>query len=156
MIEFLESYGFLGLFTGSFLAASIVPFSSDVLIIGVLVAGMNPLLAFLWATAGNWLGGLTSYWIGHFGKWQWIEKWMGVSEEKLLRQKHWIDKHGSLIAFFSWVPFFGDVLSLGLGFYKVNFTKSAIFMLIGKAVRYAFWILLYFMLGDTLADFKIL
>ena len=43
MIEFLESYGFLGLFTGSFLAATIVPFSSDVLIIGVLVAGMNPL-----------------------------------------------------------------------------------------------------------------
>ncbi|GAB1373866.1 MAG: YqaA family protein [Bacteroidales bacterium] len=156
MIELLENYGFTGLFAGSFLAATIVPFSSDVLIIGVLVAGMNPLFAFLWATAGNWLGGLTSYWIGHFGKWQWIEKWMGISEEKLLKQKHWIDKHGALIAFFSWMPFVGDVLSLGLGFYKVNFTKSAIFMLIGKAVRYAFWVLLYFLLGDALIDFKIL
>ena len=155
MIEILEGYGFIGLFMGSFLAATIVPFSSDILIAGALIAGMNPLWALLWATAGNWLGGLTSYWIGHLGKWRWIEEWVGVTEEKLLKQKHWIDKYGSLIAFFSWVPFAGDVLAVGLGFYRVNFTKSALFMLAGKALRYTFWVVLYLMLGDSLLEFKI-
>jgi membrane protein YqaA with SNARE-associated domain len=156
MIELLEGYGFLGLFFGSFLAATVIPFSSDILIAGALLAGMNPLLALIWATAGNWLGGLTSYWIGHLGKWGWIEKWLGVTEEKLLKQKHWIDKYGSLIAFFSWVPFAGDILAVGLGFYRVNFTKSAIFMLLGKAIRYAFWVSLYLLLGDAMLEFKIL
>lgn len=156
MIEFLENFGFLGLFLGSFLAATVLPFSSDIIMIGALIAGMNPLLVLIWATSGNWLGGLTSYWIGHLGKWQWIEKWFGITEEKLLKQKHWIDKYGSLIAFFSWFPFAGDILAVGLGFYRVNFTKSALFMFIGKATRYAFWILLYFLLGDELIKFKIL
>ncbi|MDD3272554.1 MAG: DedA family protein [Bacteroidales bacterium] len=155
-MELLEGYGFLGLFFGSFLAATVIPFSSDILIAGALLAGMNPLLALIWATAGNWLGGLTSYWIGHLGKWGWIEKWLGVTEEKLLKQKHWIDKYGSLIAFFSWVPFAGDILAVGLGFYRVNFTKSAIFMLLGKAIRYAFWVSLYLLLGDAMLEFKIL
>ena len=156
MIEFLEGYGFLVLFIGSFLAATIVPFSSDILMAGVLLAGMNPLWALIWATSGNWLGGLTSYWVGHLGKWDWIERWFGVTEKRLLKQKHWIDKYGSLIAFFSWVPFAGDILAVGLGFYRVSFTKSAIYMLIGKGVRYAFWVALYLLLGETLLEFKIL
>ncbi|MDD2490729.1 MAG: DedA family protein, partial [Bacteroidales bacterium] len=65
-------------------------------------------------------------------------------------------KYGSLIAFFSWVPFAGDILAVGLGFYRVNFTKSAIFMLLGKAIRYAFWVSLYLLLGDAMLEFKIL
>ena len=59
-MELFGDLGYLGLFLGTFLAATVVPFSSDFLIIGVLVAGANPLLAFILATVGNWLGGLTS------------------------------------------------------------------------------------------------
>jgi len=155
-MEFLESLGYIGLFLGSFMASTVVPFSSDVLFVGVLLAGGNPLISFIVATTGNWLGGLTSYGVGYLGKWEWIEKWFRVKEESLVKQKARIEKYGSLIAFFSWVPFVGDVLAVGLGFYKVNFTKCAIYMLLGKAVRFAFWAVLYHFFGEAVLNFKFL
>ena len=91
MVEFLQGWGYIGLFVGAFLAATIIPFSSDILLIGILLAGGDPWISFLSATAGNWLGGLTSYGLGRIGKWEWIEKWFHVSEEKLLKQKSKID-----------------------------------------------------------------
>lgn len=143
MIDTLIHLGYVGLFAGSFLAATIIPFSSDVLLVGALVAGLNPLGAFIVATLGNWLGGLTSYYIGHLGRWQWIEKWLRVNEETLLKHKGLFDKHGSFIALLTWLPFVGDVFAIGLGFYRVNFVKSATFMLVGKSLRFLFWIALY-------------
>lgn len=144
-MEFLQEWGYIGLFLGSFMAATVVPFSSDFLIVGILLAGGDPLTSFLTATAGNWLGGLTSYGVGRIGKWEWIEKWFRVKEETLLKQKSRIDRYGALLAFLSWLPFVGDVFAIGLGFYKLDFLKCSIFMLIGKATRFAFWIALYFL-----------
>jgi membrane protein YqaA with SNARE-associated domain len=74
-MELLSQLGLIGLFLGCFLAATIVPFSSDFLMVGILIAGVNPVLALIVATSGNWLGGLTTYYIGRIGKWNWIEKW---------------------------------------------------------------------------------
>ena len=153
-MELFGDLGYLGLFLGTFLAATVVPFSSDFLIIGVLVAGANPLLAFILATVGNWLGGLTSYYLGHLGKWEWIEKWLRVKEESLNKHKSKIEKYGSLIALLSWAPFVGDIFAIGLGFYRVDFLKSAVFMFIGKALRFAFWIGLYFLMGESLLSLK--
>lgn len=147
MIDFLIHLGYIGLFAGSFLAATVIPFSSDVLLVGALVAGLSPLGAFIVATLGNWLGGLTSYYIGHLGRWQWIEKWLRVKEETLLKHKGLFDKHGSFIALLTWLPFVGDVFAIGLGFYRVNFVKSATFMLVGKSLRFLFWIALYLIFG---------
>ena len=146
MIEILQSWGLIGLFIGTFLAATVVPFSSDILLMGYLYAGGDYLLSFLVATIGNWLGGLTSYWIGYSGKWEWIEKWFNVKEETLIKQKGRIDRFGALLAFMSWLPFIGDVFAIGLGFYKVSPAKSALYMLIGKAVRFAFWILIFLLI----------
>ena len=63
-MEALLDWGYIGLFVGSFVAATVVPFSSDVLLVGMLAAGGNVWLSVLVATVGNWAGGLTSYWIG--------------------------------------------------------------------------------------------
>ena len=153
-MELFGDLGYLGLFLGTFLAATVVPFSSDFLIIGVLVAGANPLLAFILATVGNWLGGLTSYYLGHLGKWEWIEKWLRVKEESLNKHKSKIEKYGRLIALLSWAPCVGDRFAIGLGFYRVDFLKSAVFMFIGKALRFAFWIGLYYLMGESALSLK--
>ncbi|HRT33825.1 MAG TPA: YqaA family protein [Bacteroidales bacterium] len=155
-MELLSQLGLVGLFLGCFLAATIVPFSSDFLMVGILIAGVNPVLALIVATSGNWLGGLTTYYIGRIGKWNWIEKWFKVKEETLLKQKKNVDRFGSLLAFMTWLPVVGDVFALALGFYRINFTKSALFMLIGKGLRFVFWTLLYYYLGEHVLDFKIL
>ena len=101
------------------------------------------------ATAGNWLGSLSSYWLGWLGKWDWLEKWFKIKQETLEKQKKYIDRYKSFIAFFSWAPVVGDVLSVGLGFYRISFWKCAFWMLFGKAVRFAAWSLLYYYYGEA-------
>ena len=141
-MEWLMNLGLVGLFIGSFLAATVVPFSADVLLIGMLVAGGSPWVVVGIATAGNFLGGLTSYAIGRIGKWEWIEK-LGVKPETLEKHKARIDKYGAWIALLSWAPFVGDVFAVALGFFRVKFVPSAIFMFIGKAGRFVMWYLIY-------------
>src|SRR5574344_3093849 len=122
----LTGLGYLGLFIGSFLAATVVPFSSDFLIIGILLGGGNPWVSFICATLGNWLGGLTSYWLGWLGKWEWIERYMRVKHETLERHKHKVERFGSWLALLTWLPFIGDVFALALGFYRVSFWQSTL------------------------------
>ena len=81
-MEWLLNLGYFGLFLGSFVAATVVPFSSDVQLVAMLAAGGNVWFCVAVATLGNWLGGLTSYWLGWLGKWEWIEKYMRLSSTK--------------------------------------------------------------------------
>ena len=141
--------GYWGLFIGSFLAATIVPFSADVLLIGMLVAGGSPWIVIAVATVGNFLGGLTSYGIGRIGKWEWIEK-LGVKPETLEKQKARIDKYGSWAALLSWVPIIGDVIAVALGFYRTRFIPSATFMFIGKAGRFVAWYYIWLLTASNL------
>lgn len=141
-MEWLLDFGYLGLFVGSFLAATVVPFSADVLLVGLLIAGGSPTLTILVATLGNWLGGLTSYAIGRIGKWEWIER-LHVSRESLEKQKSRIDRYGAVVALLTWVPFIGDVFAVALGFYRVKFVPMAFWMLVGKCGRFVTWYLLY-------------
>lgn len=149
-MEFLQEWGYIGLFVGSFMAATVVPFSSDFLIIGLLLAGGNPLVCFISATAGNWLGGLTSFGLGWLGKWEWMERLFKITPEKLTAQKSRIERYGALLAFMSWLPFVGDIFAIGLGFYKLPPIKCSIYMLIGKATRFLLWIWLFSIFGENL------
>ena len=144
MVEFLLEYGYIGLFVGAFLAATIIPFSSDVMLVGLLAIGGNPYISVVVATLGNWLGGLTSYWLGRLGKWEWLEKWFKVKKETIEKQQHRIEKYGSLLAFFTWLPLIGDVMAIGLGFYRVEAKGVAVFMLMGKCARYVMWALIFY------------
>ena len=147
-MEYFLTWGYLGLFLGSFLAATILPFSSEILLTGMLIAGGSPVCVLIVATTGNWLGSLSTYGIGWVGKWDRIEKWFKISRKTLERQQAKIEKYGSLMAFFVWVPVVGDVFALGLGFYKINFIKCSIFMLIGKFLRFFIYITLFDYIGS--------
>ncbi len=139
MLDFLQAYGVWGLFLGSFLAATVVPLYSDALYLGVLYAGCNPISCLIAATLGNWLGGLTSYGIGWVGRWEWIERWFHVKREKLERQRSRIDRWGIWLAFFTWLPFVGDLFAIALGFYRISPIKCALLMLLGKFLRFLGW-----------------
>ena len=137
-MNWLLDLGYFGLFIGSFLASTVVPFSADVLLVGMLVADGSPWAVITIATTGNFLGGLTSYGIGRMGKWEWIEK-LGAKPESIAKHKAKIDKYGAWVALLSWVPFIGDVLAIALGFFRVKFVPSALFMLLGKFGRFVAW-----------------
>jgi membrane protein YqaA with SNARE-associated domain len=152
-MEWLQGLGLLGLFIGTFMAATIVPFNSTVLYIGILLTGVNPWLVWLVGTLGNWSGGLTSYGVGRLGKWEWIEKWFKVKQETLIAQKAKIDRWGSLLALITWFPFIGDVFAIALGFYRVAFWKCSLFMLIGRGLRFLLWTLLFLKYGEAVMNY---
>ena len=60
-MEWLESLGLAGLFFGTFLAATIFPFSSDALYMAVLAATADPVGCLIAGTLGNWLGSVLTY-----------------------------------------------------------------------------------------------
>ena len=138
-MNLLENLGLLGLFIGTFLAATILPFSSDALYIAVLAATGNAVGCLLVGTLGNWLGSVLTYWIGWAGKWEWIEKWFKVKPETMEKQKARIDRYGVWLALFAWIPVIGDVLALPLGFFKVRPFWTAVLLLLGKGIRFWLW-----------------
>ena len=142
-MDTLEQLGLLGLFIGTFLAATVVPFSSDALYVAVLLATKRPLACLLVGSIGNWLGGITTYLLGRLAKWEWLEKTFKVSREKLEKQKVKIDKYGVWMALLSWIPIAGDVIALALGFYKSPALWTILLLLVGKFGRFAIWTLFF-------------
>ena len=123
------------LFLFSFLAATIIPFSSEAHF-ALIIEEQNFIAAVIVATLGNTLGGLTSYLLGWLAKWRWIEKHLKVKEEKVNKFKVKIQKYGAWMGLLCWLPFIGDIIAVGLGIFKVHPIKVAITMTIGKAFRY--------------------
>ena len=138
-----DIYAYLSLFFSSFLASTILPFSSEGVLGVMLHQQYNASLCLMMATLGNTLGGVTSYWLGYLGKWEWLEKYFGIKKEKITAQKKYADQYGSLLAFFSWLPAVGDILAVALGFFRVRFWTVLFWMVLGKGLRY---VAVYFLL----------
>ncbi len=135
-MEIFFEYGLWGLFFASFFAATILPFSSEGLLAIMIAAGFD-LYTCLWiATAGNWLGGMSCYYLGFIGKWEWIEKLLKIKPEKIIKIRIILNKYGSFMAFFTWLPVIGDPLAVGLGLLRSNLILVGVFMFIGKLLRY--------------------
>jgi membrane protein YqaA with SNARE-associated domain len=139
LAEGLFEYSLWGLFLASFLAATVVPFSSEALLSVLIATGTDVTTAILVATAGNWLGGLSSFAIGYLGKWEWIEKYLRVKRETIEKWHDRLYKRGAVFAFFSWLPAVGDVFSVGLGLLRANIILTALSMLAGRFIRYLIW-----------------
>ena len=139
----LESLGLLGLFLATFLAATILPFSSEAILLFFLSKGIDPLVCLTIATLGNSLGGLTNYFLGRLGNPLWLT-YIGVKHEKIINREKWVLQYGSFLAFFSWLPFVGDPLLVVLGYFRSKFTPTIIWMVIGKLLRYFVLFLVYY------------
>ncbi|MDR2915505.1 MAG: VTT domain-containing protein [Tannerella sp.] len=138
-MEFLIEYGYIGVFIASFLAATILPFSSEVVLTGVLIGGASYWPCMIAATTGNFLGGMTCYWLGKVGKIEWIQKYLRLDISKLERVQNWIKDKGSWMGFFVFLPGIGDFIAVALGFMRANVWVVAISMFLGKALRYWVW-----------------
>ena len=139
-METFVEWGYLGLFIASFLGATIIPFSSELVLSLLIIKGYDFNLSLLVATTGNWLGGLSSYFLGRLGKWSTLEKYFRLKKEKIVKFKTNIDKWGSLLAFFCWLPIIGDPIAVGLGFFRTNYLLVALWMFMGKLIRYIVWV----------------
>lgn len=136
-IQFLTEWGYWGMFLSAFLAGTILPFSSEAVMLACVGLGLDPVLSTLATTAGNALGGLTCYWIGHLGKMEWIEKYFRVDHKQLEKATRFIHGRGSWMAFFSFLPIIGDAVLIALGLIRANVWIVIFSMTLGKLARYA-------------------
>ena len=131
--------GYFGLFISSFLASTIVPLSSEALLVVMLglTTKFNPLLCWALATVGNWGGGMVTYSMGYMGKLEWIEKYFKVEHRKIRVMKVTLRKYGLWLGFFVWLPIIGEVIILALGLTRTNVYVVAATSFVGRAIRFA-------------------
>ncbi len=130
-------WGLAGLFLASFLAATILPFSSEA-VLGAMALGPWSAIA-LWSVAslGNWLGGMSSYGLGRLGGPDRIARWLGTDPAKAEVWRVRLERHGAWAAWLCWMPVIGDPIAIALGLGRTHLAATALFMFLGKAMRYA-------------------
>ena len=135
MTELLDP-GYIGLFLAAFLAATVLPFSSEILFGTMLYGDYDFTLCLLFASAGNTLGGMSSYLLGFLVKWDWLEKYINIRMEKVKSLHSKIKDRIAIASLLCWLPVIGDPLAVALGFMRAPALKVILFMFAGKFFRY--------------------
>lgn len=128
---------YVPLFFAAFLAATVVPFSSEFAVAGMVSLGMNPHLTLLVATLGNSLGAAVNWALGRFLLHFQDRKWFPATPENLERAQRWFHKYGIWSLLFTWLPVAGDALTFVAGIMRINFALFFVLTAIGKGARYA-------------------
>ena len=136
IMEFLLSYGYMGMLMAAFLAASIFPFPSEAVMVGLQAAGLDPIFLIVYGTIGNVLGSMFNYTIGRLGKMEWIEKYLHVKKEDLDKAHRFMAGRGAWMGLLSVIPVVGDVITVALGLMRANVVIVVISVTISKLLRY--------------------
>ena len=128
---------YLSLFSISFLAATILPLSSE-LMLGGLIATSNydSLLLLTVASFGNVLGSVFNWALGFYSRNLTTKKWFLFKDKQIERSSKWFNKFGRWSLLFAWIPIIGDPLTLAAGLFRVKFLEFLILVTIGKVSRY--------------------
>lgn len=126
---------YAGLFAWSFLAATVLPLSSEAALAVLVGTERRVVLPVLVATAGNYLGACTTYWLGRraaslLGKGQ-VAPMGGSRAARLL------GRYGQPALLLSWVPVVGDALVALAGAVQMPFAAFSFWVILGKGLRYA-------------------
>ena len=130
-------FEYLSLFTIAFIAATIFPGYSEVVVVGMAVAGRDPFNIWAVASVGNTLGSAVNWLIGRYVLHFQDRKWFPFKEEKIARSQAWFQKYGVWTLLLAWAPVGGDALTFIAGIMRVNFFIFLLLTFVGKAARYA-------------------
>jgi membrane protein YqaA with SNARE-associated domain len=121
-----------GLFASAFISSTLLPGGSEVVLAVLAHEGKRDLpLLLTVATAGNALGGMSSWLIGRLLPAGRIEK--AEYQRALERVRRW----GSPALLLSWLPVVGDPLCVAAGWLRIHWLAALGFIAAGKAARYA-------------------
>ena len=136
---------YLSLFAISFLAATILPFSSELTLAGLIATSdYDNLLLLIAASFGNVLGSVVNWALGSYSRNLTTKKWFPFKETQIERSSKWFRKFGKWSLLFAWVPVLGDPLTLVAGILRVKFIDFIILVAIGKVSRY---IIVFYLIG---------
>ncbi len=139
MFESLESvlinYGYPGLFIASFLASTIIPFGSEGIVVLLISQKFHAFTVVIVASAGNFLGACTTYYIGLKGRGL-VERYLGVNTVDIEKAERYFSKYGSFVLLFTWVPLIGDAITVTGGLLRLKFRIFSVIVFTGKFLRY--------------------
>ena len=136
---------YLSLFFISFLAATILPFSSELTLAGLIsTSNYDNLLLLVFASFGNVLGSVFNWGLGFYARNLTIKKWFPFKETQIERSSKWFIKFGKWSLLFAWVPIVGDPLTFVAGLLRVRFFDFIILVAIGKVSRY---LIIFYLIG---------
>jgi len=128
---------YLILFLSAFGAATILPFYSEVVLVGMLV---NQPDAWLWlwlvASIGNTLGAWVNWFIGLYMLHYKESKWFPFKGKALDTAQAWFQKYGIWSLLMAWAPIGGDAITFIAGVMRVNVWVFLLLTFIGKSLRY--------------------
>ncbi len=123
------------LFLTAFLAATLVPVSSEAAFVAALAAGVAPWHVFAVMSAGNALGALVTYGMGR----AFAEKTRAkLSASRMGRRAlAWSERHGAWALLGAWLPLVGDPLCLAAGLARVGVGPFVLLGIGTRVARYA-------------------
>lgn len=127
-----------GLFLWSFLAASLVPLSSEAALSAAHAMAAAPVgLLFVAALLGNMAGALLNWFLGLWCLRFQHKRWFPVTTAQLQKAEARFRRWGGWILLFSWIPVVGDPLTFAAGALRYPLARFLIVVAVGKAARYA-------------------
>ena len=130
---------YLSLFILSFLAATLLPMSSELTLAGLLSTNTYNSFALLGtASLGNVLGSVFNWLLGFYFLKHINKKWFPFKQNQITSTSKWFQKFGIWSLLFAWVPIIGDPLTLVAGILRVKFFLFLILVAVGKISRYFF------------------
>lgn len=134
-MDLLAGYG--GLFAAAFLAATILPAQSELLLSGLILSGHYSLWGLLAvATAGNVAGALVNWVLGRYFAQHKDARWFPVKGASMAKAERWFDRFGPAVLLLSWMPIIGDPLTLVAGVLKMRFLPFLAIVTLAKGGRY--------------------
>lgn len=122
------AYG--SMFASSFLSATLLPGSSELLLVSLLMAGKVSMSGIITLAAlGNTLGGLTNIIIGRSLPVKQQGRWHDTATA-------WLHRWGPAALLLSWLPVIGDLLCVLAGWLRFAWLPTVIFLAVGKTLRY--------------------
>jgi len=131
-------FDFLLVFLSAFLAATLLPFYSEVLVVAQYLKTPDRwFLIWVVASMGNSLGAAVNWLMGRYLLHYQERKWFPFKASQIGKAQQWFQKYGVWSLLMAWAPVGGDVLTFIAGLMKVRFWIFFTLTFIGKAVRYA-------------------
>ena len=123
----------------SFLAATILPFSSEVVLTTMYLSNsFETYYLLIFASIGNIMGSITNWYLGKKITLFQNRKWFPVSPDQLDRSRKYFQKYGLWSLLLACVPIIGDPLTLLAGVLKVRFSIFFLLVSISNISRYVF------------------
>lgn len=135
---------YIGLLVSAFLAATILPLSSEVVLAGMALSGSYSIfLLWAFATAGNLGGAIVNWGLGRYCLYFQNRRWFPFSQKTLDKTRKYFLRYGVWCLLFAWLPVVGDPLTFVGGVFRVPLVLFTVLVFLGKGARYAalLWII---------------